>query len=492
MSPGVLLSFIVCYFVLLIAVSYFTSRKSSDNSTFFIANRNSRWYLVAFGMIGTALSGVTFISVPGAVGNNSFGYFQFILGNAVGFVLIATVLLPLYYRMNLISIYTYLEKRLGYWSYKSGSMIFLISRTIGSAFRLYLVGIVLQKFIFDAWNVPFWATITMCLVLIWLYTFKGGLKTIIITDTLQTVFLLLSVMLSITFIAQSLNFDIAETFEAVKESSYSKIFFWEDLLGSKSHFIKQFLGGIFVTLAMTGLDQDLMQKNLSCKNIGEAQKNMLTFTGIFVVINLFFLSVGALLYMFAAKNNIDVSSFRTPDYLFPEIALNHLNIIPAIIFMAGLTAATFATTDSALTALTTSFCIDFLNFSKNKDQNSPQLVRTRHIVHFVFSFLMLLVILGFKVINNDSVVNAIFKAAGYTYGPLLGLFAFGMFTNRAVKDKLVPFICVLSPAICFLLDFNSVLWTGYVIGFELIIYNALITYLMLLLTSRRTKDQTSF
>ena len=492
MSPGVLLSFIVGYFTVLIAVSYFTSRKSSDNSTFFIANRNSRWYLVAFGMIGTALSGVTFISVPGAVGNGSFGYFQFIMGNAVGFVLIATVLLPLYYRMNLISIYTYLEKRLGYWSYKSGSMIFLISRTIGSAFRLYLVGIVLQKFIFDAWNVPFWVTITMCLVLIWLYTHKGGLKTIIITDTLQTTFLLLSVVLSIIFIANSLDFNIAETFEAVKESSYSKIFFWEDFLGSKSHFVKQFFGGIFVTLAMTGLDQDLMQKNLSCKNIGEAQKNMLTFTGIFVFINLFFLSVGALLYMFAAQNNIDVTAFRTPDHLFPEIALNHLNIIPAIIFMAGLTAATFATTDSALTALTTSFCIVFLNFNKYKDQYSPKLVRTRHVVHVVFSFLMLLVILGFKVINNDSVVNAIFKAAGYTYGPLLGLFAFGMFTHRGVNDKLVPFICVLSPAICFVLDLNSKAWTGYVIGFELIIYNALITYLMLLFTSRSTEEQTTF
>ena len=492
MSPAILLSFIVGYFVLLIAVSYFTSRKSSDNSTFFIANRNSKWYLVAFGMIGTALSGVTFISVPGAVGNSSFGYFQFILGNAVGFVLIATVLLPLYYRMNLISIYTYLEKRLGYWSYKSGAMIFLISRTIGSAFRLYLVGIVLQKFIFDAWNVPFWITITLCLILIWLYTFKGGLKTIIITDTLQTTFLLLSVVLSIVFISQSLNLNIAETFEAVKESSYSKIFFWEDFMGTKSHFVKQFIGGIFVTIAMTGLDQDLMQKNLSCKNIGEAQKNMLTFTVIFVFINLFFLSVGALLYMFAAQNNIDVASFRTPDHLFPEIALNHLNIIPAIIFMAGLTAATFATTDSALTALTTSFCIDFLNFDKHKDQNSPALVRTRHLVHVVFSFLMLLVILGFKVINDDSVVNAIFKAAGYTYGPLLGLFSFGMFTKRGANDILVPFICLLSPAICYVLDVNSAAWLGYLIGFELIIYNALITYLLLLLTSRSTKEQTSF
>jgi Na+/proline symporter len=328
--------------------------------------------------------------------------------------------------------------------------------------------------------------------LIWLYTFRGGLKTIIITDTLQTVFLLLSVILSIIFISDRLDFSIAETFEAVKESSYSKIFFWEDFMGSGSHFIKQFIGGIFVTIAMTGLDQDLMQKNLSCKNIGEAQKNMLTFTAVFVVINLFFLSVGALLYMFAAKNNIDVASLATPDYLFPEIALNHLNIVPAIIFMAGLTAATFATTDSALTALTTSFCIDFLNFDKQKDQNSAHLVRTRHLVHVVFSFIMLLVILGFKVINDDSVVKAIFKAAGYTYGPLLGLFAFGMLTKRAVTDKLVPFICLLSPVLCFILDKNSKVWFGYAIGFELIIYNALITYLLLLATSRSTKEQTSF
>jgi Na+/proline symporter len=443
-------------------------------------------------MIGTALSGVTFISVPGAVGNGSFGYFQFVLGNAVGFIFIATVLLPLYYRMNLVSIYTYLEKRLGFWSYKSGAMIFLISRTIGSAFRLYLVAIVLQRFIFDAWNIPFWITIALCLILIWLYTHKGGLKTIIITDTLQTVFLLLSVVLSIFFISQSLNLNIAQTFEAVKESSYSKIFFWEDFLGSKSHFLKQFLGGIFVTIAMTGLDQDLMQKNLSCKNISEAKKNMLTFTGVFVVINLFFLSVGALLYMYAAQNNIDVASFKTPDYLFPEIALNHLNIVPAIIFMAGLTAATFATTDSALTALTTSFCIDFLNFDKKEDQNSPQLVRTRHMVHVIFSLLMLIVILGFKAINNDSVVNAIFKAAGYTYGPLLGLFAFGMLTKLGVADRLVPFLCLLSPAICFFIDTHSVGWAGYAIGFELIIYNALIMYLLLLITSRSTNEQTTF
>lgn len=484
MPPIVLLSFLLGYFAVLIGISYFTSRGASSNSSFFIANRNAKWYFVAFGMIGTALSGVTFISVPGAVSNNSFGYFQFVLGNAVGFLLIATVLLPLYYRMNLISIYTYLEERLGYWSYKTGAMIFLVSRVIGSAFRLYLVAIVLQKFIFDSWNVPFGATVAICLVLIWLYTHKGGLKTIIITDTLQTVFLLSSVLLSIWFISDSLGMTLGQTFEAVKESSYSKIFFWEDFVGSRNHFWKQFLGGVFVTIAMTGLDQDLMQKNLSCKNIGEAQKNMLTFTVVFVFINIFFLSVGALLYQYAGAKGIDVTALRTPDHLFPEIALNHLSILPAIIFMLGLTAATFATTDSALTALTTSFCVDFLGFDKKPDREDKSLVRTRHMVHISFSVIMLLVILVFRVINDDSVVNAIFKAAGYTYGPLLGLFAFGMSNKRLIADKLVPFICVLSPILTYVLDSNSANWFGYSMGFELIIVNALLTYAMLLLVSR--------
>jgi Na+/proline symporter len=486
MTPTVLLLFLVVYFSVLLGIAYLTSRKSADNATFFVANRNAKWYMVAFGMIGTALSGVTFISVPGAVGNSDFGYFQFILGNAVGFIVIALVLLPLYYRMNLTSIYTYLEERLGHRSYKTGAMIFLVSRTIGSAFRLYLVAIILQRFIFDAWNVPFAVTIILCLLLIWLYTNKGGLKTIIITDMLQTFFLLLAVVLSIYFMADSLGLGFMQTIETVKESSYSKIFFWEDLLGNRAHFLKHFLGGIFVTIGMTGLDQDLMQKNLSMKTIGEAQKNMLTFTGIFVVINLFFLAVGALLYIYAGQNGIDVGSLPTPDYLYPEIALHHLAILPGIIFMMGLTAATFATTDSALTALTTSFCVDFLNFNKKADPNDPALVKTRNRVHFAFSLIMLLVILVFRVINDDSVVNAIFTAASYTYGPLLGLFAFGILTERKVNDALVPYICVLSPLLCYLLNVYVITpYTSYVIGFELIVYNGLLTGLMLLATSRR-------
>src|SRR5690554_4882054 len=485
MTPIVLLSFLIVYFTVLVGVAHLTSRKKSDNSAFFSANKNSKWYIVAFGMIGTALSGVTFISVPGAVGGGSFSYFQFVLGNAVGYVIVAFVLLPLYYRMNLVSIYTYLEQRFGYMSYKTGAMIFLISRTIGSAFRLYLVAIILQRFIFDAWNVPFAVTILICLVLIWVCTHKGGLKTIIITDLLQTFFLLLSVILSIYFIAQSLDLNVVQTFDAIKESTYSQIFFLDDFTGDTKNFFKQFLGGVFVTLAMFGLDQDMMQKNLSMKTIGEAQKNMLSFTLVFVVINIFFLSVGAMLYLYAGQNQIDIASLPTPDHLFPEIALNHLPILPGIIFMMGLTAATFATTDSALTALTTSFCIDFLNFQKKEDLNSPKLVRTRGFVHLGFSIVILLVILVFRIINDESVVTAIFIAAGYTYGPLLGLFIFGMFTKRSVIDRWVPYICLLSPFLVYFLKIFMEKQFGYGMSFELIIVNSFITWSMLMMISKK-------
>ncbi|MBM6499474.1 sodium:solute symporter [Flavobacterium macrobrachii] len=498
MSAGTILVIIIIYFGVLILISNLVSKKSSDNDTFFKANKNSKWYLVAFGMIGTALSGVTFISVPGNVGSpeSQFSYFQFVLGNAIGFLIIAKVLLPLYYRMNLTSIYGYIEQRLGIVSYKTAASIFLISRTIGSAFRLYLVVIVLQRYVFDFFNVPFAVTVLISLGLIFAYTYRGGLKTIIITDTLQTFFLVSSVFLTIIFICQSLDLSAIEAFEAVKNSNYSKIFFYEDYL--KGNFVlKQILGGIFVTIAMVGLDQDLMQKNLSCKNIGEAQKNMFTFTGIFVVINIFFLSVGALLYLFATKNNIEipmVNGVARTDYLFPEIAFNHLAIFPAIIFLLGLTAATFATTDSALTALTTSFCVDFLNMDKTENASNPKNVKNRHLVHLGFSLLMFLVIIVFNSLNDQSVVTMIFKVASYTYGPLLGLYAFGLFMkSKTVHDKFVPFICIISPLVCFFLAKNSaVLFGNYVIDNELIIINGLITFIGLLLISKPATSETRF
>ncbi len=495
MSPTVLLSFIIGYFLLLVIVSYYTSRKSSDNSTFFIANRQSKWYLVAFGMIGTALSGVTFISVPGEVGNAAgaqFKYFQFVLGNAVGYIAVATILLPLYYRMHLTSIYEVIERTLGKVSHKTAAAIFLLARTIGSSFRLFLVAIVLQRYIFDEMNVPFWLTIVICLALIWGYTFRGGLKTIIITDTLQTVFLVASVFLSIYFICRSLDLDIAGAFKTIKESGHSKIFFTDNFVTSKFHITKQFLGGFFVTIGMFGLDQDLMQKNLSCKNLFDAQKNMFSFTVIFVVINLFFLSVGALLYFYAQKNGIAVpldavTHKPRTDYLFPEIALNFFKGIPAIVFMLGLTAATFATTDSALTALTTSFCVDFLGFGKRAEEHNPKNVSKRHWVHVGFSILIMIVILLFNTITDQSVVSSIFKVATFTYGPLIGLFAFSIFAKgRSVMDKATPFICILSPLICFLLDkYSASILGGYVFAEELIIVNALITFFGLLLVSKK-------
>ncbi len=495
MSPTVLLSFIIGYFLMLIIVSYYTSRKSIDNSTFFIANRKSKWYLVAFGMIGTALSGVTFISVPGEVGNAAgaqFKYFQFVLGNAVGYVAVATILLPLYYRMHLISIYEVIERTLGKVSHKTAAAIFLLSRTIGSSFRLYLVAIVLQKFIFDEMGVPFWLTIVICLMLIWGYTFRGGLKTIIITDTLQTVFLVSSVILSIYFICNSMHLNIGQAFEKIKTSGYSKIFFTDDFVTSKFHITKQFIGGFFVTIGMFGLDQDLMQKNLSCKNLKDAQKNMFSFTVVFVIINLFFLSVGALLYIYAHQNGISVpldaiTHKPRTDYLFPEIALNHFKGVPAVVFMLGLTAATFATTDSALTALTTSFCVDFLGFDKKENEKDPNMVKKRHFVHVGFSILILVVILLFNALNDASVVSAIFKVATFTYGPLIGLFAFSLYAkSRDVLDKATPIICMLAPLICFLLDKYSVqLLGGYVFDAELIIVNGLLTFLGLLLVSRK-------
>jgi len=487
MSPGILLTFIIGYFFVLLLISWLTSRKSADNDTFFVANRNSKWYLVAFGMIGTALSGVTFISVPGKVGavtGDQFEYFQFVLGNAAGFVIIALVLLPLYYRLKLTSIYSYIEGALGVWSYKTAAGIFLISRIIGSSFRLYLVVIVLQKFIFDSYHVPFAATVLICLVLIWSYTFRGGLKTIIITDSLQTLFLVSSVFLSIYFICRGLHYNIFEAAEAIKNSSYSKIFFFNDFLSNKFHFTKAFLGGLFITVAMTGLDQDLMQKNLSLKNIREAKKNMFSFTVVFVIINIFFLSVGALLYMYAERYGIKVEK---TDYLYPTIALKYLGLVPAMVFMLGLTAATFATTDSALTALTTSFCVDFWGFNKNKDVNSKKMISARHYVHIAFSACLFVTIIIFNSVNNSAVVSAIFKVASYTYGPLLGLYSFGLFAGkRQVNDKLVPFICLISPAVCYYLSlYSDKLLDGYVFDNELILVNGLITFAGLLVTSRR-------
>jgi Na+/proline symporter len=501
MSSSTILIFIFVYFGILLLISQVISKKGQDNDSFFKANKNSKWYLVAFGMIGTALSGVTFISVPGEVGSpngEQFKYFQFILGNAIGFIIIAKVLLPLYYRMNLTSIYSYIEQRMGFNSYKTAASIFLVSRTISSAFRLYLVVIVLQRYVFDFYGIPFPMTVFLALTLIFLYTYKSGLKTIIITDTLQTFFLVTSVFITIYFVCDSLNLTVIESISTIRKSNYSQVFFFDNFLTSKYHFVKQILGGIFVTIAMVGLDQDLMQKNLSCKNIGEAQKNMFTFTGVFVLINIIFLSLGALLYIYANKNGISVpldlvTNKPRTDLLFPEIALNHLSIVPAFIFLLGIIAATFATTDSALTALTTSFCVDFMGMDKTENLSNTNNIKRRHLVHFGFSILLFLVIIVLNSFNDGSVVALIFRAASYTYGPLLGLYAFGLLQkSRRVNDKIVPVICIIAPILTYFVSEHSTLVIGYTFDNELIIINGLFTYIGLYFTSKTSEEKISF
>ncbi len=479
MNPYVALAILVVYFTLLILVSLYTAR-GADTHTFFTANRQSPWYLVAFGMIGTSLSGVTFISIPGSVSVNQFSYFQVVIGYLLGYLVIGTVLMPLYYRLNLISIYTFLEKRFGYWSYKSGSAVFLVSRTVGSSVRLYVAAGVLQLALFKPLGVPFEISVAITILLIWAYTFKGGIKTIIVTDSLQTVFLITAVVLTIVLVSKELHLDgFTDTVRAVSQSGYSKIFYWEG--NDARNFFKQFFAGAFIAIVMTGLDQDLMQKNLTCKNIGEAQKNMFWFTCILVVVNLLFLSLGALLYLYASAKGITPPA-RTDDF-YPMLALNDLGIVVGITFLLGITAATYASSDSALTALTTAFCIDFMNVEKKEEKERS---RIKFWVHVGFSVLFYIVILVFDKMNSKEVITAVFDLAGYTYGPLLGLFSFGLFSKRAVADRWVPLICLLSPVLTYVLSENSELWFGgYKMGFERLIYNGLITYLGLLLISRR-------
>jgi len=479
MNPFVVLSIISAYFFLLIVISFFTSRKNT-NAGFFLGNRKSPWYVVAFGMIGTSLSGVTFISVPGWVGTSQMSYMQMVLGYLLGYIVVANVLMPLYYRLQLTSIYTYLDKRFGFYSYKTGASFFLISRIIGASFRLFLVAMVLQFACFDAWKVPFSVTVAVTIALIWIYTFKGGIKTIIWTDTLQTVFMLAAVVFTVYFIADDLNIGFSEISSRVLNSNYSKIFFFDDVKSSM-FFVKQFLSGAFITIVMTGLDQDMMQKNLSCKNIKEAKKNMYWFSIVLIPVNFLFLALGVLLYIFAAEKGIAIP--QQADKLFPIVATGgYLAQSVGVLFIVGLVAAAYSSADSALTALTTSFTVDILNV---KDKSERQVRKTRMIVHVGISLLMMLVIYLFRIINDSSVIDSLFKVAGYTYGPLLGLYAFGLFTKRKVYDKIVPVIAIIAPVICFFLSKYSVqLFNGYKFGYELLMINGAIVYFGLWLSSK--------
>jgi SSS family transporter len=474
MSPLLVISVIAAYFLVLMGISFLTSR-NNDNLTFFTANRQSPWYLVAFGMIGASLSGVTFISVPGEVGNTAFAYFQVVLGYLVGYFVIATVLLPLYYRLNLISIYTYLEQRFGKYSYKSGAFFFLLSRIVGSSFRLFLVAGVLQLAIFDAYGWPFSVTVAITIALIWLYTFRGGIKTIVWTDTLQTLFMISAVAISIYLMKDALDMSWLQVSEKISASGNSQIFVWDWQSGQ--NFFKQFISGAFIAIVMTGMDQDMMQKNLTCRSLKDAQKNMFWFCIVLVIVNFMFLSMGALLYIYAGEMNIAIPA-RTDD-LYPLLALEHFPLIAGVVFLLGIIEAAYSSADSALTALTTSFCVDFLGLGQDDKPISKQ-VRIK--VHLAFSFILFLVIIAFKAINDQSVITAVFKAAGYTYGPILGLFTFGLITKYHVKDKWVPFVAVLAPILSYVINLNSEAWFfGYKFGFEILVVNGLLTFIGLFL-----------
>jgi len=485
-SPILIVLLIVGYFAALIVIARITGRKNS-NADFFLGGRKSPWYVVAFGMVGASLSGVTFISVPGWTGTSQFSYMQMVLGYLPGYLVVAFVLLPLYYRMQLTSIYTYLESRFGPQAYKTGASFFLLSRIVGASFRLFLVAIVLQLAVFEKLelDVPFVFTVIITIGLIWLYTFRGGIKTIIWTDTLQTAFMLLAVGMSVYSISDSLGFSTAEMITAVKESEYSQIFFFGDA-NDPRFFFKQFFAGMFITITMTGLDQDMMQKNLSCRNLRDAQKNMVSFAVVLLFVNLVFLSLGALLYLFAEAEGIALPA--KTDELYPMLATDGLlGAGVGTLFVLGLIAAAYSSADSALTSLTTSFSIDILGVDKRDPEYAK---RTRMRVHIGMSLVLVAVIMLFKAINNDAVIDGIFKAAGYTYGPLLGLYAYGLFSKRKARDSWIPYIAVLSPVLSYGFVLAApVLFGGYKVGYEVLMINGAFTYLGLVLAPAGKKGE---
>ncbi|MBK6962740.1 MAG: sodium:solute symporter [Bacteroidales bacterium] len=479
MQPVLFLSIFIAYSALLFIIAGITSRKST-NETFFIGNHASPWYIVAYGMIGASLSGVTFMSVPGWVKDTQFSYMVVVLGYLFGYFVIALVLLPLYYKLKLTSIYTYLNQRFGFWSYKTGAAFFILSRTLGASLRMFLVVNVLQVLVFDAWNVPFYLNVLIFIILIIVSTLKGGIRTIIWTDTLQTTFMLLAVVLSIVYISKDLGKSVFSLIPVIEDAGTTKMFFtdWHH----QRFFIKQFFSGMFITIVMTGLDQEMMQKNLSCKNLKEAQKNMFTFSGILVFVNFMFLFLGAILLVYAQNKGISVTS---TDDLFPKVAMS-LGSLAGIVFFIGLISAAFPSADGAMTSLTTSFSIDFLGLDARKGLSEKRRIRIRYMVHLAVAAIFFIFIMIFRSLNDRAVIDKLFTIAGYTYGPLLGLYSFGLFTSYKVKDRFVPVVALLSPVICYILSINSVEWlSGYKFGFELLILNGALTFLGLVLVREK-------
>lgn len=483
MSSLSILLIIIAYFLLLLLISFIAGRKSTDNEAFFTGNKQSPWWIVSIGMIGASVSGVSFVSVPGMVGNFQFTYMQTVLGFFFGYIVIAKVLLPLYYKLNLTSIYTYLGERFGKYSYKTGASFFLLSKTIGAAVRLYIVALILQTLVFDAWNIPFYLTVIIFLLTIWAYTFRSGIKSIVWTDTLQTIVMLVALIVMIVEITQSMGLDFKALSREMANSSWTRVFVFDDWL-SKQHFVKQFLSGVFIPIVMTGLDQDMMQKNLSCKSLPEAQKNMYWYGAAFIPVNLLFLTLGFLILLFASNRGILLPA--KGDEILAYVAVNHLGSIVLLMFVLGIIAAAFSSADSALTALTTSFTVDILGIKVKKDDDSrpDNSKKIRMMVHVGITLLFLLVILVFNKLNNTSVIDAIYIIVSYTYGPLLGMFSFGLFTKLKPVEWTVPFIAVLSPLLCFGLNVLTTRYLGYQFGYELLLLNGGLTFLGLFISSK--------
>jgi Na+/proline symporter len=503
LSPALILSIIITYFAILIAISWFTGRKA-DNTDFFIARRQSRWWIIAIGMIGTSISGVTFISVPGYVNSSAMSYMQVVLGYMVGYSVIALILLPMYYKMHLISIYGYLEDRFGVTAYKTGSAFFLLSRTVGSSLRLFLMAKVLHAFVIGPlFDIPFWVTVLVTILLIFSYTYKGGIKTIIWTDTLQTLFLISSLILTIILIGRHMNLGIGSLISTVTNDARSQIFFFEGGWGDPKNFFKQFTAGAFIAIVMSGLDQDIMQKILTVKTLKGAQVNIFSYSSLLVLINLLFMSLGILLFIYASQNGVEIPGKEVTSYvngvaatktipdtdlLFPTIAFKYAPAVVGILFILGITASSYASADSALTSLTTAFCIDFLGFGK-KDINDERNARVRHLVHIGFSAVFFITIMLFYFTATGEVIKLVFDSASITYGPLLGLFAFGFYTKRQIKDRLSVWVCLFSVLITSsIYIYNTQLGypvLGYKFGFELLILNGLMTFLGLLAISSK-------
>ena len=485
LQPAFILILILGYFALLVLIAYLTG-KQADNQTFFTANRNSPWYLVAFGMVGASLSGVTFISVPGWVGDSGFSYFQVVLGYWAGYFVVAFVLLPIYYHQNLTSIYEYLQDRFGYNSHKVGALSFFVSRVLGASFRLFLVAIVLQQFIFDAWGLPFEITVILSVVLIWIYTHKGGIKTIVWTDTLQTVLMLTAVGLTLYHLGNTLNLNLSEILTENRFQSYTRTWVTGDLM-VRNHFLKSFIGGVFITICMTGLDQDMMQKNLTCSSLKAAQINMVVFSLVLIVVTFLFLMLGAMIFLYAEQNQIMIPLMEgspKTDLLFPEVAINGgLGLGVGIIFILGLIAAAYSSADSALTSLTTSFCIDFLKLDEFSEDQQKKI---RKQTHLGMSLVLVVVVILFKYVLDRNVIDGLLTAASYTYGPLLGLFAFGIFTPFQIQDHRVWIIVILSILLIVLVgNLSPESLGGYEIGYELLPLNGLLTFLGLMLIRQK-------